>query len=256
MVASQTGLARDLEILDAVAAAAPTGLRVTDLANVTNREKSQISRAVSRLIDAGLLVRERNSPLFNLGPRLFAIARYSFESQLVSAARPEMHILVQQLGETTHLTALQGLDVVTIHSESPSHGFRALSWLGISTPAYATSAGRVLLSGLSDSEITRAFPLAKKFENVAVKSKVKNGAELLTAVKKIRRDGFCKVIEEYESDLVGASVPIHDFAGDIIAALNVAAPKGRFESHLDTSIKKMTIAAKNIEEKMGAVRRR
>jgi DNA-binding IclR family transcriptional regulator len=77
------GLERDLEIIEAVAAAAPVPQRNGDLAIATNREKSQISRAISRLLDNGLLLRQ--GPGVVVGPRLYAIARFTFEAQLVSA---------------------------------------------------------------------------------------------------------------------------------------------------------------------------
>ena len=131
------GLERDLEIIEAVAAASPIPQRNGDLANATKREKSQVSRAISRLLDNGLLLRQGAGVI--VGPRLYAIARFTFEAQLVTAARGEMHGLVHKLGETVHLTVLQGLEVVTIHSESPAHGFRALSWMGVTAPSYMTS---------------------------------------------------------------------------------------------------------------------
>jgi DNA-binding IclR family transcriptional regulator len=51
-------LERDLEIIEAVAAASPIPQRNGDLAAATKREKSQISRAISRLLDNGLLLRQ------------------------------------------------------------------------------------------------------------------------------------------------------------------------------------------------------
>lgn len=251
MSIAKSGLGRDLDILEAVAAAAPNGVRVTDLASVTQREKSQISRAVARLIDTGLLVRQPKTGRFHLGPKLFAMARYTFEAQLVSIARPEMHALVNILGETVHLTVLQGIDVVTIHSESPVHGFRALSWLGVTAPAHQTSAGRVLLSGLSDAQLNDLFPPEKPLP-FNERSRVKNGADLLQVVNQVRQQGFAEVHEEFELGLVGASVPVLDFSGDIVAALNVSAPKERFERHLESAIERMKIATKRLSAAMGS----
>ena len=238
------GLERDLEIIEAVAAGAPIPQRNSDLAERTQREKSQISRAISRLIDNGLLSRQGAGVV--VGPRLYAIARFTFEAQLVSAARGEMHGLVNQLGETVHLTVLQGLEVVTIHSESPAHGFRALSWMGVTAPSFMTSSGRVLLSGLTDEQLARLYPLKKDIEHAPPLCLTKNGQELLSVISTIRKDGFAIVIEEYEPGLVGASVPIFDFSGSIVAALNVAAPKARFETHLIPAAREMKKAADRI----------
>lgn len=243
-----SGLERDLEIIEAVAAAAPHPMRNGDLASATKREKSQISRAISRLLDNGLLLRQGAGVI--IGPRLYAIARYTFEAQLVTAARGEMHGLVHQLGETVHLTVLQGVEVVTIHSESPAHGFRALSWMGVTAPSYMTSSGRVLLSGLTNQQLERIYPAKKKIEGAPPLCKTKTGSELLAVIEKIRATGFATVIEEYEPGLVGASVPIKDFNGSIVAAINVAAPKARFESQLIAAAHEMCKAAERITQSL------
>lgn len=241
------GLERDLEIVEAVAALSPMPARNATLALKTGREKSQISRAVNRLVDTGILIRRENGVV--VGPRLYAVARFSFEAQLVSNARGEMHGLVQKLGETIHLTVLHGLEVITIHSESPSHGFRALSWMGVTAPSYLTSSGRVLLSGLDDDQLLRIYPANKKISGAPDKCRTKDGASLLLEIQKIRAQGYGTVIEEYEPGLVGASVPIFDFSNNIVAALNVAAPKERFENKLESAAKEMQIAAKRISGK-------
>jgi DNA-binding IclR family transcriptional regulator len=240
------GLERDLEIIEAVAAGSPIPQRNGDLAAATHREKSQISRAVSRLIDNGLLLRQGAGVI--VGPRLYAIARFTFEAQLVTAARGELHGLVHKLGETVHLTVLQGLEVVTIHSESPAHGFRALSWMGVTAPSYMTSSGRVLLSGLTDEQIERIYPRKKKIEGAPPLCLTKTGDELISMLNQVRKDGYATVIEEYEPGLVGASVPIRDFNGSIVAAINVAAPKARFENKLIEAAKEMKKASERITE--------
>jgi DNA-binding IclR family transcriptional regulator len=242
------GLERDLEIIEAVAAAAPVPQRNGDLAIATKREKSQISRAISRLLDNGLLLRQGAGVV--VGPRLYAIARFTFEAQLVSASRGEMHGLVHKFGETVHLTVLQGLEVITIQSESPVHGFRALSWMGVSAPSYMTSSGRVLLSGLTDEQIAKLYPLKNKIDGAPANCSTKTGAELLKVLNKIRKDGYATVIEEYEPGLVGASVPIRDFSGSIVAALNVAAPKARFEQHLIPAALEMKKASERITKSL------
>ena len=244
------GLERDLEIIEAVAAFAPMPARNSMLTEKTGREKSQISRAVNRLVDTGILIRQDQGVV--VGPRLYAVARYSYEAQLVTSARGEMHGLVQKLGETIHLTVLQGLEVITIHSESPSHGFRALSWMGVAAPSYMTSSGRVLLSGLDDDQILRLYPANKKIAGAPTKCLAKDGQTLLNEIGKVRKQGFATVIEEYEPGLVGASVPIYDFSENIVAALNVAAPKERFENKLIEAAKEMQLAANRIAGKLNS----
>ena len=243
-----SGLERDLEIIEVVASASPAPLRNSEVAAKTGRDKSQTSRAINRLLDSGMLLRQGAGVI--VGPRMYAIARYTFEAQLVAIARGEMHGLVHTLGETVHLTVLQGLNVVTIHSESPAHGFRALSWMGVTAPSYMTSSGRVLLSGLDDSQLERLYPLDEEIVGAPPLCLTKNGEQLIEVIHRIRKNGYATVDEEYEPGLVGASVPIRDFSGVIIAALNVAAPKARFENQLKSAANEMQKAAKRITQSL------
>ncbi len=49
------------------------------------------------------------------------------------------------LGETAHLSVLDGDAVVTLLSESSPSAVQATGWTGRAVPAYCTSAGRALL---------------------------------------------------------------------------------------------------------------
>lgn len=226
------GLARDCAILEAVATKPAEGLRITDIAEVTHREKSQVSRAVRRLVQAGLLAERGRSRRFVVGPMVFQLAQATFETYLVMCARPHMRIVVNELGETVHLTVLQGDAVLTIHSESPSHGFRALEWSGVRAPTHATSSGRVLLSGLRERLVTAMFPLTEQIEGAPRASRAQTGEQLLEIVRQARDDGYAIVVDEFEVGLCGASAPIRDGRGVVVAALNVAAPVTRFSDQL------------------------
>jgi DNA-binding IclR family transcriptional regulator len=55
---------------------------------------------------------------------------------------------------------------------------------------------------------------------------------LLARVADIRRRGYASVDEEFEPGLVGVSAPVYGFRGEIVAAINVSAPKQRLGNHL------------------------
>jgi len=96
----------------------------------------------------------------------------------------------------------------------------------------------------------RLYPANKKIAGAPAKCLAKDGQTLLHEITKVRKQGFATVIEEYEPGLVGASVPIYDFSENIVAALNVAAPKERFENKLIAAAKEMQSAANRISGKL------
>jgi DNA-binding IclR family transcriptional regulator len=229
-----TGFARDFDLLDAIATATARqhqGVRLTDLAMATGREKSQVSRALARLEAAGLVVRDRRTREYRIGWRLYQLASLTAEAHLVALARSAMHQVVAELGETTHLCVLRGTSCVTVHSELPPHGYRGLSWLGVETPAHTLTAGRVLLAEWSEAEIVAAYP-DDELPDVSPLGRVRTRRQLLDECAHIRSQGFAMVDEEFEEGLVGASAAIYDFRQIAVASLNVAAPKGRLGDRL------------------------
>lgn len=246
------GLSRDLDILEALAqstAHAGVGLRLTDLASVTGREKSQLSRGLARLEEVGLVSRDDDSRRFVLGWRLFHYAALTAEAHLVSLAQPAMRRMVAQLDETIHLCVLRGTACVTLHSEAPRHGFR-LSWVGSEAPAHTITAGRVLLAEWSDDELREAYPPGR-LPGTPPTGKVRTRSDLLTECAVIRTHGYALVDEEFEAGLVGASAAVRDFRGVAIASLNIAAPKMRLEAKLEAAGEYIARAAHRLSGQLG-----
>jgi IclR family pca regulon transcriptional regulator len=98
--------------------------------------------------------------------------------------------------------------------------------VGTRLPAYCTSMGKVLLSGLDDGQ------LAAFLENADLKANtpktITDPATLRETVGKVRRDGYAIADEELEPGLRSIAVPIRDGTGRIIAALNVSTQTARF----------------------------
>jgi DNA-binding IclR family transcriptional regulator len=227
------------------------GLRLTDIATLTGREKSQLSRALSRLERAGLVSRDDISRRFGLGWRLFHFAAMTAEARLTARAQPVMQELVASLGETVHLCALRGTACVTVHSEIPRHGFRGLAWVGVEAPAHTLTAGRVLIAHLADDAILRLYPDAEELPDVPPMGHVRTRTELLAECARIRARGYATVDEEFELGLVGASAAVHDFRGIAVASLNVAAPKSRMDGKLEALGQRLAGVARRLSIDLG-----
>lgn len=250
----ETGFARDLDILESISLAVArtgSGLRLTDLAEETGREKSQVSRALVRMEKAGLVARGEDDRRFIPGWRLFHLAALTAESRLIRQAQPVMRDLVAALGETAHLCVLRGTACITLHSELPNHGFRGLSWIGVEAPAHTLTAGRVLLAECSDAELRRRYS-EEELPDVPPTGQVRTRTQLLDECARIRLRGYAVVDEEFELGLVGASAVVLDFRGIAVAALNVAAPKARMGGKLDALGQRMRRAATELSADLGA----
>jgi IclR family transcriptional regulator, KDG regulon repressor len=229
-------LERGLGVLCALAEDPPArdGLGVVALAELVGGDKSQLSRTLRTLEEHGFVERDRESLAYRLGWRLFALAARVGESRLVAEAPPVLRALVRELGESVHLSVRQGDQVLTLLSESPAATLHAPGRVGGLTPLASTSAGRVLALDLEPADL-EALGLAPYADAIAA----------------ARSLGYAIVREEFEPGLVAAAAPIRDAAGYVVAALNVSAPRFRFDNRLEASAPRVVEAAGTLAAAIG-----
>jgi DNA-binding IclR family transcriptional regulator len=251
------GLSRDLEVLEVLGtpeALRAHGLGVNRVAELTARDKGQISRTLATLADAGFVDRDRATGKYRLGFQLYSLASRTAEARFVEEAGRYLRKVVNLTHETTHLCVLRGGNVLTLKSELSNHAFRGVGWEGVSVAALSTSSGRALLSDWNDAEIEEWYQehamdtrIIRPIIGASVQDpdamsdaeenrrmgKIKNVEDLKKELNNIRKAGYAKVDEEFEWGLVGASAPIRDHSDRIIGVINVSAPKTRIGSHLD-----------------------
>lgn len=221
------GLVRDLDLLRALAAVGfgEEGLGVMQLATIVDRDKSQVSRAMRALESCGLAERDLRTLRYRLGSEFLALAARAGPNRLLQIAPHHLHGLSEELDETVHLCVLAGTGVITIASAgAPSHGFRARGWEGRVVPAHCTSAGRVLLLDADIAFIEHRFA-AEFDDDRGPRGRVRDPGRLWSEIVAARRLGYATVDEEFEPGLIGASAPVRDHHGRIVAAVNVSAAK-------------------------------
>ncbi len=246
-------LARDLALLDRLAdaeAAGESGLGVSALAELTGRDKSQVSRALGRLADAGFVDRDGLTRRYSIGWTVFSLAARASSGRLLSAAVGPMRTLSSELGETVHLCVLDGAELVTLRTEAPGHRYRASGWVGTRVLAYGTSAGRALLVDATRAEIERRFADVA-FVPSGPHVCVRDIASLAAAAAEAREAGYAIVDEEFEAGVAGVSAPIRDFRGAVVAALNVSAPADRLRPRLVVAGERARAAADGVSRTLG-----
>ncbi|PPF85616.1 IclR family transcriptional regulator [Subtercola sp. Z020] len=269
------GLRRDLELLQALGspeAEESGGLGVVRLAEIVGRDKGQVSRTLATLAEAGLVARDGQTLTYRLGYQLYALAARTLESRLVREAVPFLRQVVSATHETAHLCVLRGDSVLTLSSQLSEHAFRGIAWEGVSVAAWLTSAGRVLISDWSDSDVRAWYdrhgqdrpvtsPVAPAVtgESLPTAPTELSGTPVITSyesfireIGRIRRRGYATVDEEFEAGVVGVSAPVFDFRGSIVAAINVSAPKARLGGHLEPAGRLVAQIAGELSTRLGA----
>ncbi len=225
------------------------GLGVVRIADLIGREKSQVSRTLKTLAESGFVDRDQATLHYRLGWRFFALAARAGEQRLLSVAPPLLERLVKNLGETAHLSVLQGTAVLTVLSKPPPYAVKADGWAGRTVPIYCTSSGRALLFD-HDHDALSALLSGVEFREL-VPSTVRSVTELYEKLVAARALGYALVDEEFESGLVGAAAPVRDFKGHLVAALNVSAPKFRLGKRLESAGQEVKRAADELSTLLG-----
>lgn len=248
-----SSLRRALDLLDALGSEESLGhggWGVKRLAEHQNRDKSQVSRTLRVLADAGYIDRDPVTMRYRLGWHLFALAARAGDQRLVSAAGPILRRLAErELGERTHLTVLRGAKVLTILTEASHHSVQSTAWAGRLVPAHTTSSGRSLLIDLDREELERLF--ADVEFGGGGPNAPRDVADLHGRIVEARRAGFALVDEEFEAGLVAASAPVRGVRGDVVAALNVSGPKFRLGSRLPAAGRVVKAAADALSSELG-----
>jgi IclR family KDG regulon transcriptional repressor len=248
-----TSLKRGLDVLRALgsdAAVAEGGLGVTQIAALTGHEKSQVSRALAALSDYGLAERAPGSRAFRLGWDLFTLAARAGEPRLIEEARTALARLVDDVGEAAHLSVLRGREVLTLLSQPSPHAVAASGWIGRTVPVHCTSSGRVLL--LDHDRAALAALLGSEPLPPAGPSAPADLAELERRIRRARQVGYAVADEESEPGLVAVAAPIRDFTGQVVAAINVSAPKFRLGTRLHVTGERIRATAGQLSDALGA----
>jgi DNA-binding IclR family transcriptional regulator len=228
-------------------------LGVTRIAELLGREKSQVSRTLKTLSEFGLVERDPETRGYRLGWRIYALASVAGERLILDIGRPILQQLVSEFGESAYLSVRHGAESITILAESASSRVQSAGWVGRTTPLYCTAVGRALL--MDDDEATvRALlantPLLQLAPQTACSIDI-----VVERLEEARATGVAIADEEVEAGLISVAVPVRDPQGRVIAAINVAGPKYRFNDHIDRAGVYLQTAADQISTALRGIPR-
>lgn len=123
------------------------------------------------------------------------------------------------------MTVLDGHDIVYV-ARVPAKRLMSISLaVGSRLPAYASSMGRVLLSGLSSEELERYLEQAKLLP--LTDRTVTDRAQLRRIIQQTQQRGWAMVNQEVEVGVRSVAAPILDRSGRVVAAVNVSSHASR-----------------------------
>lgn len=215
--------------------AEPQGLTFVEVCERLDLPKSSASALLRTMTDRGHLALDESTRTYRLGVRVLeAGAAMRRELSIVSLAEPYLAAVAELVDETVQMALLDGTDVVYVAKVEARRPLHLVSEVGSRIPAHATSLGKALLASRSDADIRRRYRgvTMESFTDTTITSV----ADLLRDLQGVRERGYAFDNSEYTFGVACVAVPIHDAAGEVVAAMSASTPIVRFDDAKKASI--------------------
>jgi DNA-binding IclR family transcriptional regulator len=136
-----------LEYLSASRAACPLSVLSKDV----NKSPSELFRIMDCLVRRGYVRKDSTTNNYSLSLKLYSVANnVPFVKRLIDAAMEPMSILTKQVGESCHISVLEGSDLVVLYEQEGEFPVHIHARTGARIPISMTSSGRVLVGLLPE----------------------------------------------------------------------------------------------------------
>ncbi len=244
-------LRRAVQVLD-VLRVAGDGLSIRDVSAQVGLPKSTVQRLLRELVETDLAAQDGATRRYRLGPRTLALGTaYQRRLDVRTVALPHLVALRDDLEETAGLSVLIGEELLHVEQAESRSSLRATFEVGKPLPLWSGAPSRVLMTELSDADVTR---IARRRGGRQVQPvNPPEPATLLAAVRLARQVGHAMAFEETLPGVNTVSVVIEGPAG-VAAALSVTGPSTRFDrGSMTAALHGMTLTAETIGSELGRV---
>lgn len=218
---------------------------LSELAASTNLPLPTIHRLLRTLVVKGY-VRQLPSRRYALGPRLIRLGDGA-NKQLGALARPQLKHLVDVLGETANMAALDS-DMVVYIAQVPSlHSMRMFTEVGRRAHTHDTGVGKAILAQLDDESVRRI--VARVGMPTPTEKSIGSIDALLTELAVIRDRGYSIDDGEQELGVRCFAVAVPD--SPTPTAISVSGPVSRVDDEFATrAVPLLTEVARTISDEL------
>jgi IclR family pca regulon transcriptional regulator len=199
-------------------------LSIAEVAVATGLTRAAARRYLITLTHLGYMRHENK--LFSLTPAVLRLGQsYLHSARLPRIAQPPLYRLAYSLGEAASVGVLDHDQLVCVAAVSAGRLVSATLQPGTRVPAYCTANGRMLLAFLPQADIERF--LAQAVPEQITRHTIVDKERLALEIARARAQGYALVDQELELGLRTIAVPLRNFRGEVVAAMNVSVHAGR-----------------------------
>ena len=208
-------ISKVFRILEAIEAA-PSGLGLKSICDVTRLNKSTAHRFLKHLEREGYLIRAEGGK-YLIGPKLSQMgARADHRATLQAVSRPILSELWKSTRETVNLATLDQGNVLYIEVLESPHEFRLSSRVGSRRSLHATALGKALAAFLDEKHRERILG-GLNFQALTPNT-IMNLVQFRQELEKVRRQGYAVDDEEVTLGARCVSAPILGSDGEAVGA--------------------------------------
>ncbi|MDR6226022.1 IclR family transcriptional regulator [Desmospora profundinema] len=196
-------------------------LSLTEIARMTDLNKSTVYRLLATLEEKGFLIRDGDTEKYRLGFRIWELSTHLSQSDDPAILfLPEMEKLRDAIEETVSLYVRDGYERIRVQAVESNQAIRRVAPIGARMPLAVGASSKVLAAFSEPSE--QALILGDPGWPETV-----DQGEYLQQLQRIKKEGYATSVEEREAGTSAVAVPVFDRHGKIVAALAVSGPVGR-----------------------------
>jgi IclR family pca regulon transcriptional regulator len=217
------GLEKGLAVIEAFDQERPR-LTISEVAERTGLTRAAARRYLITLTHLGFVSQDRK--MFALTAKVLRLGQsYMHSARLPRIVQPELHKLAYTLKEASSAGVLDGNDVICIAATSAGRVVSATLQPATRVPAYCTANGRVLVAGLPQAEADAW--VERQTLQALTPYTLTHPERLRQEIARVRAQGYAAVDQELELGLRTVSVPLRNYRGDVVAAINISVHASR-----------------------------
>lgn len=223
--APSQSLTRGLLLLERLAEAGH-GLQLVDLAQRAGLPASTTHRLLATLEQLQYVQQDSALGQWSIGVKAFTVgSAFAHHIDFIERARPFMHRLMEQSGETVNLAVEDQGQAVFVAQVECHEMMRMIVRLGSRAPLHASGVGKALLAAMDEAGV--AAVLHRHGLPRFTEHTLTSPAGLRQALETVRKQGYAFDDEEHAVGLRCVAASIHDAQGEILAALSLSGPRAR-----------------------------
>lgn len=224
--------------------------KVTDIAVSLGLSNSSVSRLMTTLAGQGFVKKSSETQMYKLGLSALALTGVITSNlEIYKEALPVLRKLVSDIGETCHLSLLEGHEIICLQKIECKHPIKLKSYMGNKNPIQCTSSGKAIFAYQKEDIVNKA--INDGLERFTSKT-ITNPDEFRECLREVRERGYSYCIGEFMEEVVSVGAPIRDYTGKVIAAVTITGPIQRIDpEEFPVYAKKLKLVAKEISNGLG-----